>query len=136
MPTLRWMIGFLLVRDRLRLRVNLAVATAAKLKISSQLAVEPTYSINKVDLLQGSFMTHLAGSRVTYSMTPLMFASALLQYNSTNHVVSANARLRWEYAPGSELFVVWNEERDTVAPRFPDLANRSFIIKVNRLLRF
>jgi hypothetical protein len=65
-----------------------------------------------------------------------MFASALLQDNSTNHVVSANARLRWEYAPGSELFVVWNEERDTVAPRFPDLANRSFIVKVNRLLRF
>jgi hypothetical protein len=77
-----------------------------------------------------------AGSRVTYSMTPLMFAGALLQYNSTNHVVSANARLRWEYAPGSELFVVYNEERDTVSPRFPDLANRSFIIKVNRLLRF
>jgi hypothetical protein len=69
-------------------------------------------------------------------MTPLMFASALLQYNSTNHVVSANARLRWEYAPGSELFVVWNEERDTMAPQFPGLANRSFIVKANRLLRF
>ena len=110
--------------------------TGGRLKITSQLAVEPTYSINEVDLLEGSFTTHLAGSRVTYSMTPLMFASALLQYNSTNHVVSANARLRWEYAPGSELFVVWNEERDTVAPRFPDLANRSFIVKVNRLLRF
>jgi hypothetical protein len=110
--------------------------TGGRLKITSQLAVEPTYSINNVDLLEGSFTTHLAGSRVTYSMTPLMFASALLQYNSTNHVVSANARLRWEYAPGSELFVVWNEERDTVAPRFPDLSNRSFIVKVNRLLRF
>jgi hypothetical protein len=110
--------------------------TGGRLKITSQLAVEPTYSINEVDLLEGSFTTHLAGSRVTYSMTPLMFASALLQYNSTNHVVSANARLRWEYAPGSELFVVWNEERDTVAPQFPDLANRSFIVKVNRLLRF
>jgi hypothetical protein len=73
-------------------------------------------------------------------MTPLMFASALMQYNSTNHLIAANARLRWEYAPGSELFVVYNEERDTLdglnAPRFPELANRSFIIKINRLLRF
>jgi hypothetical protein len=110
--------------------------TSGRVKLTSQFSVEPTYSINKVDLLEGSFTTHLAGSRVTYSMTPLMFAAALLQYNSTNHVVSANARLRWEYAPGSELFVVYNEERDTVVPRFPDLANRSFIIKVNRLLRF
>jgi hypothetical protein len=69
-------------------------------------------------------------------MTPFIFTSALLQYNSTNHTMAANVRLRWEYAPGSELFVVYNEERDTLAPRFPDLANRAFIVKVNRLLRF
>jgi hypothetical protein len=110
--------------------------SGGRVKVTSQFAVEPTYSINKVDLLEGSFTTHLTGSRLTYSMTPLMFAGALLQYNSTNHVVSANVRLRWEYAPGSELFVVYNEERDTFAPRFPDLANRSFVVKVNRLLRF
>ena len=107
-----------------------------RVKISSQFSVEPTYSINRVRLVEGSFTTHLAGSRITYSMTPLMFASALLQYNSTNHTVSTNARLRWEYRPGSELFVVYNEERDTVAPRFPGLSNRSFIVKINRLMRF
>jgi hypothetical protein len=44
--------------------------------------------------------------------------------------------LRWEYQPGSELFVVYNEERDTVIARFPDLQNRAFIVKVNRLFRF
>ena len=114
--------------------------SSGRLKVTSQFSLEPTYSINKVDLLEGSFTTHLAGSRIYYSMTPLMFASALLQYNSTNHLMSANARLRWEYAPGSELFVVYNEERDTLdgigAPRFPELANRSFIIKITRLLRF
>ena len=38
--------------------------------------------------------------------------------------------------PGSELFVVYNEERDTLTPRFPALNNRSFIVKVNRLFRF
>jgi hypothetical protein len=110
--------------------------SGGRVNVTSQLSVEPTYSVNKVDLLEGHFTTHLAGSRVTYSITPLMFASALLQYNSTSHLVSTNARLRWEYAPGSELFVVYNEERDTFATRFPDLANRSFIVKINRLLRF
>ena len=49
--------------------------------------------------------------------------------------MSTNARLRWEYRPGSELFVVYNEERDTLARRFPALVNRAFIVKVNRLLR-
>jgi hypothetical protein len=69
-------------------------------------------------------------------MTPLMFVSALLQYNSAIHAVAANVRLRWEYQPGSELFVVYNEERDTWGRRFPDLANRALIVKINRLFRF
>ena len=101
----------------------------------SRLRVEPTYPVNWVDLPEGSFTTHLVGSRVTYTMTPLMFVSALLQYNSSNHAITANVRLRWEYRPGSELFVVYNEERDTFAPRFPALANRALIVKINRLFR-
>ena len=50
--------------------------TGGRLTVTSQLSIEPTYSINKVRLLEGSFTTHLAGSRVTYSMTPLLFAGA------------------------------------------------------------
>jgi len=50
--------------------------------------------------------------------------------------VSANVRLRWEYRSGSELFVVFNEQRDTDTARFPNLLNRAVIVKVNRLLRF
>ena len=52
-------------------------------------------------------------------MTPLMFVSALLQYNSSGSLASANARFRWEYQPGSELFVVFNEERTTILGAFP-----------------
>ena len=102
---------------------------------SSQLSVEPRYSVNWIDLQQGSFTTHLFGSRVTYTMTPLMFASALVQYNSARDAVSANVRLRWEYQPGSELFVVYNEERDTSVRGFPEFSNRALIIKINRLFR-
>ena len=65
----------------------------------------------------------------------LMFTSALLQYNSSSHSVSANVRLRWEYRPGSEFFVVYNEDRDTLAPRFPQLSGRALILKINRLFR-
>jgi Domain of unknown function (DUF5916) len=99
-------------------------------------SLEPIISINRIDLPHASFTTNLVGSRVTYTMTSKMFASALVQYASSTHRVSTNARLRWEYQPGSELFVVYNEERDTVIARFPDLKNRAFIVKVNRLFRF
>ena len=107
-----------------------------RVPVTAQLSFEPSYSYNKVRLSVGNFDTHLAGSRVTYTMTPLMFVSALLQYNTSTNAVSTNARLRWEYHPGSELFVVYNEERNTLTPRFPGLNNRSFIVKFNRLFRF
>jgi hypothetical protein len=107
-----------------------------RMNLSPRFSMEPNVSVNWVDLPQGSFVTRLVGSRVTYTVTPLMFASALVQYNSSSNLVSTNVRLRWEYRPGSELFVVYNEERDSLSPRFPDLQNRAIVVKVNRLLRF
>ena len=62
------------------------IAAVARAGVSAQL----------VDLAEGSFTNQLIGSRVTYTMTPMMFTSALLQYNSSSHAVSANVRLRWE----------------------------------------
>jgi hypothetical protein len=92
--------------------------------------------VNRVRLAEGDFTSHLAGTRITYAMTPMMFASALVQYRSDGRIASTNARLRWEYQPGSELFVVYNEERDTLGRSFPSLMNRAIIVKVNRLFRF
>jgi hypothetical protein len=107
-----------------------------RFNLSNQLSIEPTASVNWVDLAEGQFTTRLVGSRVTYTVTPLMFVSALLQYNSSARTMSANVRLRWEYRPGSEFFIVFNEQRDTLTPGYPDLANRALVVKVNRLLTF
>jgi hypothetical protein len=60
----------------------------------------------------------------------------LIQYNSTLHSVSSNARLRWEYRPGSELFVVYNDEQNTLIQSFPQTQTRALIVKINRLFRF
>jgi hypothetical protein len=68
-----------------------------------------------------------------------MFFAGLIQYNSATDTVSNNLRLRWEYTPGSELFVVYTEDRDSdpLRPnRWSELRNRGFVFKVNRLLRF
>lgn len=65
-----------------------------------------------------------------------MFASALLQYNSSTHAVSTNVRLRWEYQPGSELFVVLNDQRDTLTPGIPDTLARALVVKINKLVNF
>ena len=107
-----------------------------RVSITNQFSVEPSLSLNWIDLPQGAFRTDLVGTRATYTMTPLMFASALVQYNSRLNQMSANIRFRWEYRPGSELFVVFNEDRNTEMSPFPVPNNRAFIVKVNRLFRF
>ena len=88
----------------------------------------------------GAFNTQVYRVRGTYTATPRMFASALVQYNSSANAVSTNVRLRWEYQPGSEFFVVYTEERDTttrLAGQFSAaLLNRGIVVKFNRLVRF
>ena len=44
--------------------------------------------------------------------------------------------MNWECLPGSELFAVYTDERDTIPTGFPVLKNRAFVVKVNRLFRF
>ena len=106
-----------------------------RLEITPRLSLEPSVSFNWIDLPQGRFSTELVTTRTTYTLSPLMFVSALVQYNSSNASLGANVRLRWEYQPGSELFVVYNEARDTLRPGRPELRDRAFIIKINRLFR-
>lgn len=93
-------------------------------------------SLNWVDLVEGSFTTTIFGTRASYTMSPLMFVSAFIQYNSGSHTVSSNVRFRWEYRPGSEFFLVYNEQRDSLAPSFPELTYRAVILKINNALRF
>ena len=110
--------------------------TRGRLAITPRLSVEPGVSLNWINLPEGRFTTESVTARTTYTVTPEMFVSALLQYNSSSDSLSTNLRLRWEYRPGSELFVVYNEQRDTLAPRFPELANRALVVKITRLVRF
>ncbi|MBM3771934.1 MAG: carbohydrate binding family 9 domain-containing protein [Acidimicrobiia bacterium] len=109
--------------------------TRGRVNLTSRFSAEPTVSLNWVDLPFGQFLTTVAATRATYTIRPLMFVSALLQYNSNTAAVSGNVRLRWEYRPGSELFVVYNEERDTLTPSFPGVRNRTVVLKINRLFR-
>lgn len=115
--------------------------SSSRIAVSQRLALEPTFTITRIERPAGSFTTRLVRARVDYGFSPLMFASALVQYNSADRGVSTNLRFRWEYAPGSELFIVYTDERDATPDRFVTpttvrgLKNRTFVVKVNRLLR-
>ena len=106
------------------------------MEVTSQLAVEPRVSINWVDLPVGRFTTRLLGSRVTYAVSTRAALSALVQYNSSNSTLSSNVRFRWEYRPGSDLFVVYSDGHEIVRPRPAMLQSRALVVKMTRLFRF
>jgi hypothetical protein len=110
--------------------------TAARASITTRWSIEPSVSINRVDLPAGAFTTQVLRARTDFGFTPRMFVSGLLQYGSAERLFSTNLRFRWEYLPGSELFVVYTDERDTTLGGYPALRNRAFVVKVNRLVRF
>ena len=112
--------------------------TRGRLQLTPRVSAEPTYAVSLVDLPAGAFTTHLVGSRTTFTVTPLMFTSTLIQYNSSNRTMAANIRFRWEYQPGSELFVVYNDQRSTpgLRPGRLPIENRAVVVKLTRLFRF
>jgi hypothetical protein len=113
-----------------------------RISLTTRLSVEPSFSITRIELPDATFTTRLARARMDFGFSPLMFASALLQYNSADRTLSSNLRFRWEYAPGSEIFLVYTDERDRTDERYATptlvrgLRNRAFVVKVNRLFRF
>jgi hypothetical protein len=113
----------------------------ARIELLPQLSIEPSVQFNWIELPgpQGTderFNQHLTRARVTYSLSPRTYVSGLVQYNTTSDSFSSNFRLRWEWAPGSELFVVYTEDRNTEAlDRWSELSNRALVVKVTRLLR-
>ena len=110
-----------------------------RIAVLPQMSIEPSMALNWIDTPQGTLQNILGVTRINYAFTPRMFFSGLVQYNSANDTLTSNMRFRWEYSPGSEIFVVYSEDRDTdpLRPqRFSELRNRGFVIKFNRLFRF
>jgi len=113
------------------------VGYRGRIEVTRRLGVEPGIAFNWVDLPEGSFLAKLLTARVTYNLSPRKTLMALAQYNSEGSVVGANVRFRWEFRPGSDLFVVYNEGRDTsLGVSRSELSARSFVVKVTRLFRF
>ncbi len=109
--------------------------TTPRIELSPRFSVEPAISLNWVDIPEGKFVAKVATTRLVYAFNARMFTSALLQYNSTTNTFSTNARLRWEYQPGSELFVVYTDGRDTLGSGFPQIQSRSLVVKATRFFR-
>jgi hypothetical protein len=81
------------------------------------MSVSATTNWNRFDLAQGKFSVVLAGAQVNYSLSRFLTTSTLVQMDTANaQAVSANIRLRYNYRPDCDLYVIYN-----VGTRFASL---------------
>ena len=59
-----------------------------------------------------------------------VYVSARLWDSEPDRIVA------WEYEPGSDVFLVYSDGRDTRFGGFPSLLNRGLVIKFTKLMRF
>jgi hypothetical protein len=105
-------------------------------RASSRLSTEIQYNRNDVKMPWGDFLVNLTTLRVDYTFSPRMTLRSLTQYNSATHEVSNNIRYNFIHRPGSDLYIVYNELRQTGMPS--DIfaqKDRQLAIKLNYLLQ-
>jgi hypothetical protein len=85
---------------------------------SSRFSLSTTASWNRFNLRDGKFTVVVAGLQANYSFSRFLTTSTLVQVDTANsQAVSANIRLRYNYRPDSDLYVIYN-----VGTRFASLA--------------
>lgn len=83
-----------------------------------------------VELPGGKFESLISRFYVSYFLNARLSTRAAVQHSSLYDEFILNIRLRWIYAPGSELWFVYNEGRDLAHRLEPSLQDRALIVKL------
>jgi hypothetical protein len=109
------------------------VVGGIKVHPSAHLSFETSLERDKISIPAGTYGISLLLWRINYSFTTRMFLDALIQYNSRTGQVNSNIRFNLIHHPLSDLFIVYNDNRDW---RYGGLVNRVLSIKFTQLFDF
>ena len=107
----------------------------AYLKLGHHLSVELKTDYNTIHLPAGAFTTTLVGARIIYAFHPDLFIKPYIQWNSDTNKIISNVLLNFHYIPGSDLYIVYNEEFDLSKP-YTRTENRTVLLKFTYLFSF
>ena len=103
---------------------------ALKLRPFTQLHVNAEGQLDDVNLPGGAFESLISRLYVSYFLNARLSTRVAIQHSSLFDEFVLNFRLRWIYAPGSELWIVYNEGRDFAIRREPSLLDRALVVKL------
>ncbi len=76
---------------------------------------------------------HIARLRIGTALDRKLSLNGLFQYNGAQDLFSLNARLRYNFREGQDLWIVFNSgynmERDRLVPTLPSVESRSILVK-------
>jgi hypothetical protein len=70
------------------------------------------YNLDKLEFRGIRAVSRLVTLRINQAFSTKMFLNALIQYNSDTRKVSSNVRFNLIHRPLSDIFIVYNEQRD------------------------
>ena len=109
------------------------VSGGLNLRPNYHLTMNFTYDRNNVELANGAFTTNLVGAKFLLGFTPRAFLNAFVQYNADTHLMSSNIRFDLIHHPLSDLYIVYNDTRDTMGHQ---VRERAFTVKLTNLFNF
>ncbi|HET9947863.1 MAG TPA: DUF5916 domain-containing protein, partial [Longimicrobiales bacterium] len=116
------------------------VSGSLGVRVTDQLAASVDFARNDVDLPNGDFTADIASLQIDYAFSPAISLRSLTQYNSLTDQVSTSARLRYQFRPGSDLYLVYDEVRRdiplTVDPFVNEYRDRQLLLKMTYLFSF
>ncbi len=110
------------------------VESGLTLAPSAHFSLQAGYSYSRVRLPNGGFDSRVGSVRLVFAFSSRLSVQTLVQYNSLERRMVANARLHFIHHPGSDLFIAVNEERDSAASLWT-VGRRDAAVKVNYLFR-
>jgi len=103
----------------------------ATFRANHRLNTTLSYTYNNISLAEGRINQKLLAARVNYGFSTTMFLNALIQYNSDTNQWSSNVRFNIIHRPLSDIFVVYNEHRDSLTG---GLVDRALIAKLTYMI--
>jgi hypothetical protein len=114
-------------------RVSLGLQPIWSLSAGFQLS--GFYEYNWVDFSKRNqkFLAHIVRLKALYMFSTKLSASAFVQYNSDEHNVISNFRLRYNPREGNDFYIVYNEgtntDLDREIPTLPRMSDRTLLLK-------
>ena len=108
------------------------VSLQGHLRLFHRMLFETIYGYNRLVFPTRSFSTNTLSERISYSLSPDLFAKVFAQWNDDRKEINLNFLIWYIYMPGSDFYLVYNE-RWGIGGGSAEVKDRTILGKITRL---